>query len=144
MWPFKHQELPKIAALSTPAKAVEINMSILKKIGHVLLTVVTFGATAAQDAAPFVSIFNSAWGALLGSTSSAILTAEAAGTTAATAAPASDTSAQKLAIVLAAIKPQALEFAKTVGATEPTDAQITTYVNGIVAALNAFQIPAAA
>jgi hypothetical protein len=28
MWPFKKQELPKVSALSKPAKAVEINMSI--------------------------------------------------------------------------------------------------------------------
>ena len=116
-------------------------MSVLKKIGHVLLTIVTFGAVAAQDAAPFVGLFLPAWGSLLTATSSAVLTAEAAGTTAVANAPASDTSAQKLAIVLAAIKPQALAFAKTVGASDPTDAQIETYVNGIVAALNAFQIP---
>jgi len=119
-------------------------MSVLKKIGHVLLTIVTFGATASQDAAPFISLFNPAWGALLSSTSTAILTAEAAGTQAVSGIPAADTSAQKLAIVLAAVKPQALAFAKTVGASDPTDAQIETYVNGIVAALNAFQIPNAA
>lgn len=119
-------------------------MSILKKIGHVLLAIVTFGATLEQDAAPFVSLFAPAWGALLNATSTAILTAEAAGTSAAAGAPATDTSAQKLAIVLAAIKPQALAFANTVGATDPTDDEIETYINGIVAALNAFQIPASA
>jgi hypothetical protein len=37
MWPFKKQELPKVSALSKPAKAVEINMSflsVLKAIGQ--------------------------------------------------------------------------------------------------------------
>lgn len=117
-------------------------MNLLKKFGHVLLTIVTFGAIAAKDAAPFISLFLPAWGTLLTATSSAVLTAEAAGANALTTAPAGDTNAQKLAIVIASIKPQALAFAKTVGASDPTDEQIATYVNGIVAALGAFQIPA--
>lgn len=117
-------------------------MNLLKKFGHVLLTIVTFGAIAAKDAAPFISLFLPAWGNLLTATSSAVLTAEAAGANAVATAPAGDTNAQKLAIVIASIKPQALAFAKTVGASDPTDAQIAIYVNSIVAALGAFQIPA--
>jgi hypothetical protein len=118
-------------------------MSLLKHIGHVLLAIVTFGAIAGKDAAPFLALFAPAWASLVNATSTAVLTAQAAGTSALASAPAGDTNAQKLAIVIAAIKPQALAFATTIGASDPTDAQIETYVNGIVAALGAFQVPAA-
>lgn len=116
-------------------------MSFLKKLGTVLLKIITFGAIAGEDAAPFLAIANPAYAALLTAASSAILSAEAAGTSAVAGAPAGDTSAQKLAIVLATITPQVAAFAKTVGISDPSEAQITAFVNSLVAAFNAFQVP---
>lgn len=115
-------------------------ISFLKKFGQDLLKVITFGAVAAKAAAPFVDVFNPALGTLLTGSATAILAAETAGAAAAANAPATDTGPQKAALAVAAITPLAEEFAKTLGLSSPTQAQILAFNNALVAALNAFGI----
>ena len=115
-------------------------MSFLKKLGHVAVSILTFGAIVAKDAAPIVSIFSPALASLLATTAQQIILAEAAGTTAAEQAPSGDTGAQKAALVIAAIEPLAVQVAKGYGIDNPSQAQLKAFVDGIVASLNAFGV----
>lgn len=117
-------------------------VTFLEKAGKDILKVITLGAIAAKDVAPIVSLADPALGALINGTAAAILTAEATGSAAAATAPSTDTGAQKAALVISSIEPLALEFAKSQGLPQPTQAQLQKWVDGFVAALNAFEVPA--
>lgn len=123
-----------------PAKAVESSMTFLKKLGSLALTILTFGAIGLKDAAPIISIFDPTLGALMNATATQIVAAEAAGTSAATSAPATDNGAQKLALVVTAIEPLALEMAQKYGISNPTQTQLEGWVNGFVLAFNALGV----
>src|ERR1700761_717372 len=77
-------------------------VSILKHIGHDIVVAFNFADKAATLAEPFVEIANPAIGSILNTTLMAVSQAEALGEA---AAAGKDTSAQKLASVIAAIKP---------------------------------------
>jgi hypothetical protein len=114
-------------------------MNFLKSLGHIVLKVITFGAYAAKDAAPILAlIFGPAFSALVTGTATAIITAEATGAAAAQAgADAGANGAQKAALVIASIEPLALQYAKTLGVPNPTQAQLQGWTDGFVAAFNA-------
>lgn len=115
-------------------------MTFLKKLGHVALQIITFGAIAAKDAAPIIAVFNPSLAALLTTTAQQIIAAEAAGTSAAANAPAGSTGAAKSALVIASIQPIAVQVAKEYGLANPSQEQLQNFVNGIVASLNAFGV----
>jgi len=114
--------------------------SFLKKFGQDALKVLTFGAVAAETAAPVVSTFNPAIGALLTGTAQIVMGAEVAGATAVATAPGTDTSAQKAALAVAGITPLAQKFAQELNLSTPTQEQVLKFNNAIVAALNIFGI----
>lgn len=114
--------------------------TFLQKAGSDLLKAVTFGADGAKDIAPLVSIANPELGALISTTATAVIAAEAAGTSAVGSAASAANGPQKLALAITAIEPQAIAFAKSIGVQQPTQAQMQTWVSGIVAALNAFEV----
>jgi hypothetical protein len=118
--------------------------SFLERAGRDILKVITMGAMAAKEAAPFVDLYNPAVGELLSQSATVILTAQTAGAAAAKNAPATDTNAQKAALAVAAIAPLAQQFAKAVGVSDPTEAQVLAFNNALVAALNAFGVAAPA
>lgn len=91
----------------------------------------------AQKAEPIVALSFPAIAPLFDTTVSMVLSAEALGTSAAASA---DTGTQKLSAVVAALEPIAVAYLKGQGVTAPTTAQITTWVNAIVSALNAFTV----
>lgn len=121
----------------TPAAPKE---SLLQKIGKWFATKfapiakdVLEGAEAAE---PVVQALLPGWSALYDSTVQMVVNAEAA----ATAAGAQNgTGIQKLASVTAALQPLATAYLKSIGVSEPTTAQIQTYINSVVASLNAFE-----
>ncbi|HEX5236144.1 MAG TPA: hypothetical protein VFW25_12535 [Silvibacterium sp.] len=116
------------------------SVSFLEKFGKDALKVITFGAAGAEAAAPFVASVNPALGALLGGSAQIILAAETAGQAAVAAAPSADTGAQKAAIAVQGIAPLALQFTKQLGLSEPTQAQVQTFNNYMVAALKVFGV----
>lgn len=115
-------------------------MSFLKKLGHVALQILTFGAIAAKDAAPIIAIWNPMLATLITTTAQQIILAEAAGANAANNAPSGTTGAAKAALVIAAIEPLAVQVAKQYGLANPSQEQLQKFVDGIVASLNAFGV----
>lgn len=115
-------------------------VSFLKKFGQDALKVITFGAVAAETAAPFVSAANPAIGALLGDAAQIILAAQTAGEAAVKAAPTADTGAQKAALAVAGIEPLAQQFCQKLGLATPTQTQVQQFNDYLVAALNVFGI----
>jgi hypothetical protein len=113
-------------------------VSGLKKFGQEALKVITFGAIAAKDAAPFISMFNPLLGQLLNGTATAVLAAETAGAAAKANAPDASTSTQKAALVVTAITPLAEQFCQQAGFDKPTPAQVQQFSDYIVAGLNVF------
>lgn len=113
-------------------------VSGLEKFGKAALKVITLGAVTAKEAAPIVSIFNPAIGALLTGSSSAILAAETAGAAAVAAAPNADVGAQKAALAISAITPIAEKFCSDAGLAKPSTTQIQQFNDLLVAALNVF------
>ena len=115
-------------------------LSFLKKVGQDVLKVITFGSVAAEVAAPVVSAFNPAIGALLTGSAQVILGAEVAGASAVAAAPGTDTSAQKAALAVQAITPMAQKFCQEMGLSAPTQQKVLDFNNAMVAALNIFGV----
>jgi hypothetical protein len=115
--------------------------TFLAKAGKVALKIITFGAIAAKDAAPFLAPFEPALATLLGGAASIIIAAESAGAGAISAAPTTDTSTQKAALAVSSITPLAEQFAKQLGLPTPTQDQIQGFSNDLVSALNRFQAP---
>lgn len=113
-------------------------LSGLKKFGEEALKFITFGDIAAATAAPFVSAFNPAVGALLTGSAQAVMQAEVAGATAVSSAPPTATGAQKAAIAVQAITPIANTYTKTLGLSAPTQEQVAKFNDLLVAALNVF------
>lgn len=100
-------------------------------------TVLPVAVTAAKDAEPLVDMAFPGIGVLFNATVAAVGNAEAAGAAAATTG---GNGAQKLASVLASIEPLAVAYLQQQGITANT-AQLTAWVNAIVAALNALPAP---
>lgn len=116
-------------------------MNFLKGLGHVLLKVITFGAIAAKDVSPLVSLaFGPALGALVNGTATAIITAEATGQIALGDAPAGSNGAQKAALVISSIEPLAIQLAASLGAPAPTQEGLKAWTDGFVAAFNGLGI----
>jgi hypothetical protein len=114
--------------------------TFLEKAGEDILKVITFGEAAAKAAEPIIAVTNPALASLIDSAVNAVQLAQASTVSAEAAAPGS-TDTQKLAIAVAAIGPQAELFAKSLGASAATVEQKTAFINAIVAALNAFEVP---
>jgi hypothetical protein len=111
--------------------------SILGDVGHGLAKFFDVATTVAADAEPFVDIIFPGVAPLYNSTVSAVVAAEAAATA---AGKQNGTGPQKLAMVVAAIEGQFNAYAKANNLTTPTVTTVETYVNAVVASLNA--IPA--
>lgn len=114
-------------------------MNFLKSLGHIALKIVTFGAYAAKDAVPILSlVFGPGLSALVNATATAVITAEATGAAAAAAGAAQgDNGAQKAALVIASIEPLAMQYAQTLGVPNPTQEQLKGWTDGFVSAFNA-------
>jgi hypothetical protein len=126
--------------MSTPAITPAPKETFLQKIGKWFAT--KFAPVAkdvlevAQAAEPVVDALLPGWGALYQSTVQMVVNAEA---TAAAAGAQNGTGVQKLASVTAALQPIATAYLKSIGVSEPTTAQIQTYINSVVASLNSFE-----
>lgn len=112
-------------------------LSFFKKDVNV---VIKDGVAVAKDVEPLVDLSLPGISVLFNATVSAISNAEAVGQAASSAG---GNGAQKLAAVLASIEPLALAYLQEQGITANT-AQITAWVNAIVAALNALPAPSVA
>ncbi len=115
-------------------------LSGLKKFGEETLKFITFGAVAAETAAPFVSAFNPAVGALLTGSAQAVMQAEVAGATTVASAPPTATGTQKAALAVQAIEPIAQQYTNALGLSAPTQAQVQKFNDLLVAALNVFGV----
>lgn len=119
-------------------------VSFLKKFGQDALKVITFGAVAAETAAPFVTAANPEIGALLGGAAQIILAAETAGAAAVKNAPSASTGTQKAALAVAGIEPLAEQFCQKLNLAKPSTDQVKQFTDYIVAGLNVFGIAQAA
>ena len=114
--------------------------SILSDVSTGLKKFFGVATTVAKDAEPFINIVFPGIAPLYNTTVSAIVTAEA---TATAAGLQSGTGAQKLAMVVASIQGSFNSYWASLGhATSPTQQQIESYVNAVVASLNAIPSPA--
>jgi hypothetical protein len=113
--------------------------SILKDIGTGLKKFFTAAIDVAEVAEPFVDTVFPGVATLFNTTLSAVASAEAASIA---AGAQSTSSSQKLALVVSSIESSFNAYLVSIGAKTPaTTSQIETYVNGVVASLNA--IPSA-
>jgi hypothetical protein len=117
-------------------------ISVLSKIGSVAkdfwkkaAPVIQEADTLAKDIEPEVAIAFPQFSGLYNQTVQFVGLAESS----AAAAGANNAGAQKLIFVLNAIAPYIVQEATALGIKQPTVAQIKNYINGIVAALNAFE-----
>jgi hypothetical protein len=120
-------------------------MTLLQTIGSKMLAffkdvnkVVIKADAIAQDIEPLVAIGLPAIAPLFNLTVSAIATAETTGQAA--LGSATGGGPQKLATVIAAIEPQFVQYMASLGLKNPTSAQVTAWINGIVAAFNGIQL----
>lgn len=111
--------------------------TFLSRAGRIALHIITFGAIAAEDAAPFLAPFDAPLATLLSGSASIILAAESAGA----AAPATDTGTQKAALAVASITPLAEQFAAQLGLPKPNQDEIKGFSDALVSALNRFRAP---
>jgi hypothetical protein len=112
--------------------------TFLKHVGIFFKTIFTDATKAAQSAEPIVDVAFPSVANLYNFTVQQASLAETA------AEGASGSGAQKLAAVVAAVTPYATSALQADGVPAPTSAQITAYVNAVVASLNALPAPAAA
>lgn len=112
-------------------------ITFLNHVGSFLRKVFTGATEVAQVAEPIVDIAFPSVANLYNFTVQQASLAEAA------AEGSHSTGPQKLAAVVAAVTPYATQALKADGVPAPTDAQITAYVNAVVASLNALPAPVA-
>ena len=112
--------------------------SHLQHVGKVFKVIFSDATKVAEIAEPVVDIAFPAVAGLYNFTVQQAALAETA------AEGAKGAGAQKLAAVIAAVTPYAISSLKADGVPEPTTAQITTYVNAVVASLNALPAPVTA
>lgn len=116
-------------------------VSVLDKIGvlgkdawKIAEPVLLDATVLAKDAEPIVDIAFPSIAPLYNMTVALVSSAEAS----AEAAGANKAGKQKLALVLAALLPYAVQEAPSLGITAPTVAQLTVWINAIVTGLKAF------
>jgi len=116
--------------------------SILKDVGNGLKKFFTVVVGVGEVAAPFIDVVFPNIAPLYNTTLAAVANAEAASI----AAGAQGTSGpQKLALVVSTIESSFNAYLASIGVKTPaTTAQIETYVNGVVASLNAIPAPPSA
>lgn len=107
--------------------------TIGKDIWHVAEPVLKDAEIVAKDAEPVVAILFPALSPLWNMTVTLVGTAESA----AAAAGAQKAGTQKMAFVIAALLPYAIQEAASLGVSAPTQAQIVNWVNGAVLMLKA-------
>lgn len=112
-------------------------ISFLEHVGSFLRKVFTGATEVAEIAEPVVDIAFPSVAALYNFTVQQASLAEAA------ADGSHGTGPQKLAAVVAAVTPYATQALKANGVPAPTTAQITAYVDAVVASLNALPAPVA-
>jgi hypothetical protein len=116
--------------------------SILEDVGNGLKKFFGVAVTVAQDAEPIIDLAFPGIGTLYNLTVAEVAKAE---TAAIAAGQQNGTGAQKLALVIQAITPAFQEYAATSGIpTASQAATITSWVNAVVASLNAIPAPATA
>jgi hypothetical protein len=108
--------------------------TILDDIGTKFGEIFSKVVEAAQVAEPLVDALLPGWSALFNGVVAEAAQVEAL---AAAAGKQTGTGPQKLALVVSAVTPSILAYAKANGLPAPTAEQITAYVNAAVAALNA-------
>ena len=111
--------------------------SLLQHVGKFFKVIFSDATKVAEIAEPVVDIAFPAVASLYNFTVQQAALAETA------AEGAKGSGAQKLAAVIAAVTPYAVASLKADGVPEPTTAQITAYVNAVVASLNALPAPVA-
>lgn len=111
--------------------------SFLKHVGNFFKTLFVDATKIAKAAEPIVDIAFPSVANLYNFTVQQASLAETA------AAGVSGAGEQKLAAVIAAVTPYATSALKADGVPAPTSAQITAYVNAVVASLNALPAPVA-
>lgn len=112
--------------------------SLLQHVGKFFKVIFSDATKVAEIAEPVVDIAFPAVAGLYNFTVQQAALAETA------ADGAKGAGAQKLAAVIAAVTPYAVASLKADGVPEPTTAQITAYVNAVVASLNALPAPVSA
>jgi hypothetical protein len=116
--------------------------SILKDVGNGLKKFFTVVIGVAEVAEPFVDVVFPGIAPLYNLTLSAVASAEAASIA---ASAQSTSSTQKLALVVSSIESSFNAYLLSIGVKTPaTVQQIESYVNGVVASLNAIPAPPAA
>lgn len=113
-------------------------LSGLKKFGQEALHILTLGAIAAETAAPLINEFAPGYGSLVTAGAQLVLSAETAGASIEKAAPGTDTSTQKAALVVSGLAPLCQQFCQKMGFSTPTAEQIQKFNDIIVAGLNVF------
>ena len=112
--------------------------TFLKHVGTFFKTLFTDATKLAQVAEPIVDLAFPSVASLYNFTVQQASLAETAAT------GVSGAGEQKLAAVIAAVTPYAASALKADGVPAPTAAQITAYVNAVVASLNALPAPVSA
>jgi len=112
--------------------------TLLQHVGSFFKQLFTGATKVAEAAEPIVDIAFPSVANLYNFTVQQAALAETA------AAGASGTGAEKLAAVVAAVTPYATSALQADGVPAPTSAQITAYVNAVVASLNALPAPVSA
>ena len=105
-------------------------MTFLQKIGQWFTEILHVGTAVAVVAAPIVDVAVPSVAQLYNFTVQQAVLAESAAAGAPGAGP------QKLASVLAAVEPYAIAVFAKDGIAAPTQAQLTAYINAVVASLN--------
>jgi hypothetical protein len=110
-------------------------VTVLDKIGSAFEKFFDKAIPIAEAAEPIVDVAFPFIGPLYNTTVALVKAAEGA---AAAAGKQTGTGPQKLALVLTALQPYATQMLQADGVAAPTTAQITNYINSVVAGLNAF------
>jgi hypothetical protein len=110
-------------------------ITVLDKIGSVFEKFFEKAIPIAEGAEPIIDIAFPFIGPLYNTTVALVKAAEGA---AAAAGKQTGSGPQKLAMVISALQPYATQELQASGVAAPTTAQITAYINSVVAGLNAF------
>lgn len=110
-------------------------LTVLEKIGSGFEKFFEKAIPIAEAAEPIVDLAFPFIGPLYNTTVALVKAAEGS---AAAAGKQNGTGPQKLALVLMALQPYATQILQSQGVANPTTAQITAYINAVVASLNAF------
>lgn len=99
--------------------------------------VLQVGTVAAEIAAPVIDVAVPGIAGLYNTTLQLAIQAQAVGQQAAASA---STGPAKLSAVVSALTPIAIPYLKSLGVSNPTQAQIEAYVNSVVAGLKVFEV----